>query len=118
MLKTIDNNKNSQKPFYSNCLFEAIKFKLKHWKTTRIKVVMYINKYWLHLHFYWQDGQYDYHFHPCNPWRGQLLFKGVIRQHNKNTLKYIITRGAKLKDRLYNNLNTKNSVLEEEINKI
>lgn len=76
---------NSEKKFISNCLFQAIKYKLKNWKKVKIKYLWYRGKRWYHLHFYWQDDEYDYDFSPCRLWCGQPLFKGCIRKHKKGS---------------------------------
>ena len=87
----------TDKKFRSNCLFQAIRYKLSNWKTYKIKAVFYRTKYMLHLHFYWQDDLYDYDFSPCRDWRCKPIFKGFIRRHRKGTLKKVIPRLAKLK---------------------
>ena len=77
----------TEKKFISNCLFQAIFYKIKRWKKYKIKAVFYRTKYILHLHFYWQDDEYDYEFSPCKRWKGQLLFKGQIKRHKRGTLR-------------------------------
>ena len=76
-----------EKRLYSNCLIESLKHKLLKWKSVKVKVFWYKGKYCYHLHFYWQDDNYDYDFSPCGKWIGQPLFKGYIRRHKKDTFK-------------------------------
>ena len=75
-----------EKRLYSNCLIQAVKQKIFHWRKVKIKALWYKGKHWYHLHFYWQTDEYDYHFAPCGKWIGQPLFKGCIRRHKKGTL--------------------------------
>ena len=81
--------KINEKKFISNCLLQAIKYKLYNWKVCKIKFIFYRSKYMFHLHFYWQDDEYDYDFTPCKSWRCKPVFKGFIRKHKKGTLKRI-----------------------------
>ena len=87
----------TEKKFISNCLFQAIFYKIKHWRKYKIKAVFYRTKYMLHLHFYWQDDEYDYDFSPCGRWMCKPVFKGFIRKHKKGTIQKLVPRLAKLK---------------------
>ena len=87
----------TEKKFISNCLFQAIFYKIRHWRKYKIKAVFYKTKYMLHLHFYWQDDEYDYDFSPCGRWMCKPLFKGFIRKHKKGTIQKLVPRLAKLK---------------------
>lgn len=88
-----------EKPFYSNCLFQAIKHKILGGKNVKIKCLWYKTKRMLHLHFYWQDSQYDYDFAPCRKWIGQILFKGNIHRHPKDSLKKLTQKMLKIKNK-------------------
>ena len=85
----------SEKPFISNCLFQALKHKLKNWNEVKIKIIFHWAKYKPHLHFYWQDKLYDYHFASCKKWKGKPVFKGDIHRHPKNSLKKIYIKMLK-----------------------
>lgn len=74
-----------EKWLYSNCLIQALKQKIFHWRKVKVKVLWYKGKYWYHMHFYWQTDEYDYDFAPCKKWIGQPLFKGCIRRYKKGT---------------------------------
>ena len=48
--------------FYSNCLFESIKHKIKDWKNIKITYIpAQYNECFCH-HFMWSDGEHDYDF--------------------------------------------------------
>jgi hypothetical protein len=79
----------SKKSFRSNCLFQAIKHKLKDWRNIKIKLLFYWHGFFPRLHFYWQDSCFDYHFAAFKPWCGKLIFKGDIHRHAKGSLKHI-----------------------------
>ena len=87
----------TEKKFISNCLFQAIFYMIKHWRKYKIKAVFYKTKYMLHLHFYWQDDEYDYDFSPCGRWMCKPVFRGFIRKHKKGTIQKLVPRLAKLK---------------------
>ena len=82
----------SKKSFISNCLFQALKHKIKDWKHIKIKVLFYWHKWRPHLHFYWQDAFFDYHFTAFKRWCGKPFFKGDIHRHSKGALKRIYKR--------------------------
>lgn len=67
-------------PFYSNCLFEVIKAKLKHPFKTKITIVRKSEAGC--PHFLWSDGQYDYDFGVERWLEGceRLWFEGYIRR--------------------------------------
>lgn len=70
---------NITKPFYSNCLIECIKAKVKNPKIKIMVLSPFINEIFC-PHFMWSDGKYDYDFGvdghvPCVLW-----FKGCIRR--------------------------------------
>lgn len=70
------------KDFYSNCLIEAIKAKIKNRKQIKITYVSpFINEVFC-PHFLWSDGRYDYDFGVCQrlKWYEKIYFKGNIRQ--------------------------------------
>ena len=69
------------KPFYSNCLIEALKHKFKN----KDVVITYISpryKGGLTPHFLWSDGVNDYDFGVDYKlkWYNVPVFKGTIRQ--------------------------------------
>ena len=50
------------KDYYSNCMIEAVKAKIKDWKHVKITYVSpFINEVFC-PHFLWSDGEYDYDF--------------------------------------------------------
>lgn len=48
--------------FYSNCLLEAIKVKLKNWKNIKITYISPFENLVFCPHVMWSDGRYDYDF--------------------------------------------------------
>ena len=67
--------------YYSNCMIEAIKFKLRNFKNVKITVVApWYNEVFC-PHFLWSDGEYDYDFGVERRLTGVqiLLFRGYIR---------------------------------------
>lgn len=72
------------KDYYSNCLIEAIKAKLKDWKHIKITYVSPFDNEVFCPHILWSDGRYDYDF--GNEGKGDqglanwTLHKGHIRQ--------------------------------------
>lgn len=82
------------KIFYSNCLIEAVKAKLKDWK----HVKLYYCKPCrgrdgtLHsFHILWDDGVASYDFSSINllPWYRSLLYKGCITSYSPGLAKFI-----------------------------
>lgn len=76
------NTIDTKKYFYSNCLFEAIKAKIRNPRTTKITVVPRSEAG--KPHFLWSDEKYDYDFgvdHPIPGWHIPC-FKGYIRKRN------------------------------------
>lgn len=67
--------------YYSNCLIEAIKAKLKNPKVKITYVSPFVNEVFC-PHFLWSDGKNDYDFgvEKHLKWYEILLFKGHIRQ--------------------------------------
>ena len=65
----------------SNCLFEAVKAKLKDWKNVHI---LYLPPRWNggHLHFFWLEGDTVYHFtHETDDESKQsYFFKGFVKK--------------------------------------
>ena len=91
------------KDFYSNCLIESIKAKIKHPMNVHI---MFINPFLNDSfcpHFMWSDGKYDYDFGGCKydentpelfmMFKEWTIHKGHIRQRplgsNKKWKQYI-----------------------------
>lgn len=68
--------------YYSNCLIEAIKAKLKNWKQIKITYVSPFDNEVFCPHFLWSDGEYDYDFGICKKlkWYEKIYFKGNIRR--------------------------------------
>ena len=50
------------KDYYSNCLIEAIKAKLKNWKQVKITCVSPLDNEVFCPHILWSDGKYDFDF--------------------------------------------------------
>ena len=69
------------KDFYSNCLLEALKAKLKNPKVKITYVSPFANEVFC-PHFLWSDGKSDYDFGIERPLKlhERLWFKGHIRQ--------------------------------------
>ena len=69
------------KDFYSNCLFEALKAKLKNPKVKITYVSPFVNEVFC-PHFLWSDGKSDYDFgiERYLKLHERLWFKGHIRQ--------------------------------------
>ena len=65
-------------PFYSNCLLEATKAKLKNPK--KIKITLVPKSEARCPHFLWSDGKYDYDFGAERKIKCYLFFKGYIRK--------------------------------------
>ena len=68
--------------YYSNCLVEAIKYKLKDWKNVKI---IYIPASYNEVycpHFMWSDGKNDYDFEASRylKWYERLWFKGEVKK--------------------------------------
>ena len=71
----------------SNCLFEAIKAKLKSPKTVKISCVYGVTKEKKkRLHFMWTDGNFDFEFVPLHKVYLPILFSGTIRVHKVGTI--------------------------------
>ena len=70
--------------FYSNCLIEAIKAKLKDWKHVKISCLSPFDNKVFCPHFSWSDGEYDYTFGAVegtdNLFASWTLHKGYIRR--------------------------------------
>ena len=67
-------------PFWSNCLLEAVKAKIRH--PSRVKVTVVPRSEAHCPHFLWSDGEYDYDFGVERRLVGAqiLLFQGYIRR--------------------------------------
>ena len=67
-------------PFWSNCLLEAAKAKIRHPYTVKVTVVTRSEARC--PHFLWSDGEYDYDFGVERRLVGTqiLLFQGYIRR--------------------------------------
>ena len=72
--------KNIKGPFWSNCLLEAAKAKIRH--PVKVKVTMVPRSEARCPHFLWSDGEYDYDFGVERRLVGAqiLLFQGYIRR--------------------------------------
>jgi len=73
--------------YWSNCLAEAVKAKLKDWKHVKIyfcKPRITENGHFQMMHFMWSDGIADYDFSDREanglPWYKCFWFKGSIRR--------------------------------------
>lgn len=83
----MQNFKIVSKKYYSNCLIEAIKAKIRNPKTVKIyfcKPRITENGHFQMLHFMWTDGIADYDFSDLNNnekhWYQTFLFCGCIRK--------------------------------------
>ena len=67
-------------PFWSNCLFETLKAKIKHPFIVKVTIVPRSEANC--PHFLWSDGEYDYDFGVERRLTGVqiLLFRGYIRR--------------------------------------
>lgn len=93
-LNELCKSKNITKPYWSNCLVEALKVKIKHPIKTKITIIPpWYNEVFC-PHFLWSDGEYDYDFGIAKPlkWYEIFCFKGYIRRYklgfNQKWLKY------------------------------
>lgn len=74
------------KDYYSNCLIEALKAKIKNWKKVKLTFVSPFDNEVFCPHVMWTDGEYDYDF--GNEGKGNqgilnwTLHKGHIRKRN------------------------------------
>ena len=73
--------------YYSNCVIEALKAKIKDPKKIKIyfcKPRITENKHFQMFHFMWSDGKADYDFSDLHdgemPWYQDFIFKGAIRK--------------------------------------
>lgn len=72
-------------PYYSNCFIEAIKRKLKHWRSVKLyycKPRFFKGRFQM-CHLMWSDGFNDFDFSDDEtdnlPWYKCFLFKGRVR---------------------------------------
>lgn len=67
--------------YYSNCLIEAIKHKLKQWKCVKITYISVKYNIVSTPHFMWSDGLNDYDFGTGRylKWHQRFWFNGNIR---------------------------------------
>ncbi len=76
------------KPFWSNCLIEAIKVKFKDWHAVKLIPIWHGL---VHFHMMWLDKRTSkiFHFtHKSLPgWHCDLFFKGRIEEVDPNGLK-------------------------------
>lgn len=69
--------------YYSNCIIEAFRAKLKDWKNVKITYISPFRNVVFCPHFLWSDGKYDYDFgyetrnRSISNW---TIHKGHIRQ--------------------------------------
>lgn len=78
---------------YSNCLFEALKAKLKNWKNVKIfSIPKAFNQG--HFHFFWLDKSTNTvnHFSALNEKHCNLLFKGKYKKVSLENFEYSILR--------------------------
>lgn len=86
------------KDFYSNCLIEALKHKLKDWENIKITYIPPQYNEVFCPHFLWYDGEFDYDFgvEKHLKWYQIFWFKGYIRQRklgwNKRWKEYRIAK--------------------------
>lgn len=83
---TLQKYKIISREYYSNCMIEVLKAKLKD--PGHIKIYFCkprkINGNFQMFHFMWSDGKADYDFSDLNdgemPWYKDFIFKGVLRK--------------------------------------
>lgn len=86
--------------FYSNCLFESIKAKLKNWESVSIHVL----PGWIsptgRFHFYWKNNQthkvYDFKYHPDYSKNFGIYFKGFIQEQTEEEWRTYVYRISNL----------------------
>jgi hypothetical protein len=68
--------------FYSNCLIQAIKAKIKNPKKVKITYISPFKNEIFCPHFMWSDGIDDYDFtsNTISKWYQEYWFKGYIRK--------------------------------------
>lgn len=81
-------------PYYSNCLIEAFKAKIKNPSKIKITIIPpWLNEVFC-PHFLWSDGKYDYDFGVSRrlKWYEIFWFEGCIRRYklgfNQKWLEY------------------------------
>lgn len=69
------------KTFKSNCLIEAVRYKLKNWRDVKITYISPRINEVRTPHFLWSDGVNDYDFgtNAYLKWYQRFWFKGSIR---------------------------------------
>ena len=68
-----------QKPYWSNCIIEAVKARLRNNKVRFIMIWPWQNEVWC-PHLMWTDGNFEYDFHAWDvPMLGWIWHRGVIR---------------------------------------
>lgn len=71
-----------KKEFYSNCLYEAIKAKIKDLKNVHIHIMFNLSTS-IFPHFWWDDSEKAFNFTSSKKRKWQvLLFKGKIVERN------------------------------------
>lgn len=72
--------------FYSNCLIEALKAKIKDFKN--VKIHLMLNSFTIFPHFWWERNGKAYNFTSLKKRRCQvLLFKGKIIERSLRAFK-------------------------------
>lgn len=93
-MKKFYNWVNLMKYYYSNCLFEFIKFKLKNKKIKMLYVPSFLNEVRC-FHIMWSDGEneYDFNYNGYLPFYKWIWHKGYIRKLKKGTYsKYLCNK--------------------------
>lgn len=84
--------KNS-KDFYSNCLLEAIKAKIKNPKIKIMYLPAFLNEvpcpHWMWLD---EEGEHDFHYKGYLPWYKWVWHKGCIRTVHRGCYKGCISQ--------------------------
>lgn len=79
--------------FYSNCLFEAIKAKLRNPKIKILYMPAFLNEvpcpHWMWLD---EDGEHDFYFGGSLPWYRWFWHKGAIRTVHRGCYKGCMTK--------------------------
>ena len=75
--------------FYSNCLIEALKAKIKHPITTKIKKVLIPDSFFPHFIWINNDVVKEFGKYGKVKWYNSFLYKGYIRTHEAITYQEI-----------------------------
>lgn len=82
-----------KKEYYSNCLIEAIKAKIRNPKVKLMYVPMFLNDvYCPHMTWLDDEGEHDFHCKGHLSWYKLIWYKGYIRTVHRGSYKAYISR--------------------------